>query len=244
MSEHPIEGLMKTAMSSIESLVDVNTIVGEPINAGSGIIIIPISQVCFGFAAGGSEFSGETMTGYKKQEREESIEYKLPFGGGSGGTVSIKPIAFVTISGDTVKINPIYHSSVLDKLIDYIPDFMQKLNIDPDKILEKYNLKCNNHNTFKKDFDYELNKKDNCTCMKNKLNKNKECNNKDKSVEDDESEGFVEEKSKVKSVTSIESDKGPIKKKKVKIEYEDEADDFGLEFNSDAEENNTDIEDD
>ena len=89
----------------------------ERVVTESGIVIIPISKVCFGFAAGGSEFSGETMTGYKKYEKEETVEYKLPFGGGSGGTVSIHPVAFVTISGDTVKINPIEHASVLDKLI-------------------------------------------------------------------------------------------------------------------------------
>ena len=56
MSEHPIEGLMLTAMNSIEDMIDVNTIIGEPIETSNGIVIIPISKVCFGFAAGGSEF--------------------------------------------------------------------------------------------------------------------------------------------------------------------------------------------
>ena len=220
MSEHPIEGLMKTAMSSIESLVDVNTIVGESIVVEeSGIVIIPISKVCFGFAAGGSEFCDETMSGYKRQDKEETAEYKLPFGGGSGAAVNIKPVAFVTIIGDTVKINPIEHASTLDKLIDYIPDFMQKLNIDPDKILEKYNLK----DKMKKEFDFELNKKNSCDC-KNKKEENK--------IDDN----FEVEKSKVKSVSSIVSNKGPITKKKVKIEYEDENDseDFGLETEDDS----------
>lgn len=211
MSEHPIEGLMKTAMSSIESLVDVNTIVGDAITTESGIVIIPISKVCFGFAAGGSEFSGETMTGYKKIEKEETVEYKLPFGGGSGGTVSIHPVAFVTISGDTVKINPIEHASVLDKLIDYIPDFMERLNIDADKVLKKCGLnKLNSNNN--KEFDFELSKK----------NGIKECRCKKENDKDGEIENFEPEKSKVKNVMSLESTKGPIKKKKVKIEYEDD----------------------
>ena len=59
MGEHPIENLMITAMNSIQNMVDVNTIVGEPIQSMNGITIIPISKVSFGFAAGGSEFTGD-----------------------------------------------------------------------------------------------------------------------------------------------------------------------------------------
>jgi len=84
MSEHPIESLMMTTMSSIQNMVDVNTIIGEPINAQNGITIIPISKVSFGFAAGGSEFRGETLKEYNRKDKDEEIEYKLPFGGGAG----------------------------------------------------------------------------------------------------------------------------------------------------------------
>ena len=55
--KHPIESLMITSMTSIESMVDVNTIIGESIVAPDGSVIIPLSKVCFGFAAGGSEFN-------------------------------------------------------------------------------------------------------------------------------------------------------------------------------------------
>ena len=61
-SEHPIEGLMLTAMNSIQDMVDVNTIIGEPIETSNNIVIIPISKVSFGFAAGGSEFNEEEWT--------------------------------------------------------------------------------------------------------------------------------------------------------------------------------------
>ena len=60
MNDHPIEGLMLTAMNSIKEMVDVNTIIGEPIETSNNVIIIPISKVGFGFATGGSEFKGET----------------------------------------------------------------------------------------------------------------------------------------------------------------------------------------
>lgn len=128
MSEHPIESLMITAMSSIQDMVDVNTIIGEPIETQSGITIIPISKVGFGFAAGGSEFSGETLKEYNKKDKDEEIEYKLPFGGGAGAGVSISPVAFLVVQEGNVKLMPVDHDSCLDKLLDYVPDLIQKMN--------------------------------------------------------------------------------------------------------------------
>ena len=61
MSEHPIEGLMTTAMNSIQDMIDVNTIIGDPIQTSNNVVIIPVSKVNFGFAAGGSEFKGKTI---------------------------------------------------------------------------------------------------------------------------------------------------------------------------------------
>src|SRR5699024_2931268 len=128
MSEHPIEGLMLTAMNSIQDMIDVNTIIGEPIETSNNMVIIPISKVGFGFAAGGSEFRGETLDEYTKKEKEEQVQYRLPFGGGSGAGVSISPVAFLVVSPNNVKLLPVNHSSALDKLIDYVPDLMEKVN--------------------------------------------------------------------------------------------------------------------
>lgn len=128
MSEHPIENLMMTAMNSIKDMVDVNTIIGEPIETNSNVVIIPISKVCFGFAAGGSEFSSETLNEYNKKETEEAIQYRLPFGGGSGAGVNISPIAFLVVEPNNVKLLPVSHTSSMDRLLDYVPDFMEKLN--------------------------------------------------------------------------------------------------------------------
>ena len=128
MSEHPIEGLMTTAMNSIKDMIDVNTIIGEPIETSNNIVIIPISKVSFGFAAGGSEFKGETVDEYKKADKEEEIQYRLPFGGGSGAGVTINPIAFLVITPENVKLIPVNHSSSIDKLLDYIPDLIEKAN--------------------------------------------------------------------------------------------------------------------
>lgn len=128
MNEHPIEGLMVTAMNSIQDMIDVDTIVGEPIETSNNIVIIPISKVSFGFAAGGSEFKGETIDEYTKKEKEEEIQYRLPFGGGSGAGVTINPIAFLVIQSNNVKLMPVNHTSSLDKLLDYMPDLLEKTN--------------------------------------------------------------------------------------------------------------------
>ena len=128
MADHPIEGLMLTAMNSIKEMIDVNTIIGEPIQASNNIVVIPISKVSFGFAAGGSEFKGETINAYRKQDKDEQIQYKLPFGGGAGAGVSLSPTAFLVIQGDLVKLLPVNHTTSIDKLLDYIPDLFEKVN--------------------------------------------------------------------------------------------------------------------
>lgn len=135
MENHPIEGLMLTAMNSIENMIDVNTIIGEPIETSNNIVIIPISKVCFGFAAGGSEFKGETIDEYTKKDKDEKVQYRLPFGGGSGATVSINPIAFLIVEEGKVRLLPVNHSSCIDKILDYVPDLFERLNKDC-KIIE------------------------------------------------------------------------------------------------------------
>ncbi|MCI8353282.1 MAG: sporulation protein YtfJ [Clostridia bacterium] len=128
MNEHPIEGLMITAMNSIQDMVDVNTIIGEPIETSNNVVIIPISKVCFGFAAGGSEFRGETIDEYTKKDKDEQIQYRLPFGGGAGAGVNIMPVAFLIVQPSGVKLLPVDHDSCLDKLLDYMPDLVEKAN--------------------------------------------------------------------------------------------------------------------
>ena len=162
MVEHPIEGLMLTAMNSIKDMIDVDTIIGDPIQASNDIAVIPISKVSFGFAAGGSEFSGETINAYKKQEKDEQIQYKLPFGGGAGAGVSLSPVAFLVIQGDMVKLLPVNHSTSLDKLLDYIPDLFEKVGCmmnksiknkkeQTDKIITTIQKKCKKEDEDKKE---------------------------------------------------------------------------------------------
>lgn len=128
MTEHPIEGLMITAMNSIQDMVDVNTIIGEPIETSNHVVIIPISKVSFGFAAGGSEFKGETVDEYTRKDKEEAIQYRLPFGGGSGAGVNINPVAFLVIQDNNIRLLPVNYTSAVDKLLDCVPDLIDKTN--------------------------------------------------------------------------------------------------------------------
>lgn len=117
--EHPIQGLMQTAMTSIREMVDVNTIIGDPVETPDGTVILPVSRVGFGFAAGGSEFQpgdgGDSGGG-------------SPFGGGSGGGVSIVPIGFLIVHGNNVRLLSTDNQNQLyDRLIDMAPAVVEKI---------------------------------------------------------------------------------------------------------------------
>ncbi|PRR78821.1 putative spore protein YtfJ [Clostridium liquoris] len=134
MENHPIENLMKSTMESIKNMIDVNTIVGDPVESKDGSLIIPISKVSFGFASGGSEFS--TCL--------NSDNAKYPFGGGSGAGVSVKPVAFLVIKCDSIRLLPMEQNNSYDRIIDSVPQIMDTIK-----------------NFIKKDDDKEKNSLDN-----------------------------------------------------------------------------------
>lgn len=116
MSEHPIQGLMKTAMESIKEMVDVNTVIGDAVETPDGSVIIPVSRVGFGFAAGGTEF-----------EANDHDEGELPFGGGSGAGVSVQPVGFLVVGNNQVRLLPVSNNAIYDRLIDAVPQLMEKV---------------------------------------------------------------------------------------------------------------------
>lgn len=131
--EHPIESLMHITMDSIKGMIDVNTIIGDPIQINNTTAIIPISKVSFGFASGGSEFKGETIDEYNKRDKDEQIQYRLPFGGGAGAGITVKPVSFLILQSGQVKLINVEHENSIDKILDYIPDLLEKLS----KIFDK-----------------------------------------------------------------------------------------------------------
>ena len=113
--EHPIGQLMQTAMASIKDMVDVNTVVGEPIAAGNGSTIIPISKVSFGFVAGGGEYDAAHQT----------VPESLPFAGGSGAGVSVQPVGFLVVQDGCVRMLPATCATVADRMVELIPTVME-----------------------------------------------------------------------------------------------------------------------
>jgi len=119
--QHPIEGLMKTAMESIKEMVDVNTVVGDPVETPDGSVIIPISRVACGFAAGGGEFEISS-------ERKVEGNTQMPaFAGGSGAGVSVKPIGFLVVGNGQVRLLPVDGNIVFDRLIDLAPQVLAQI---------------------------------------------------------------------------------------------------------------------
>ena len=120
-NKHPIESLMITSMTSIEEMIDVNTIIGDSIETADGTTIIPLSKVCFGFAAGGSEFNTTKLNKYSESA-------KLPFGGGAGGGIKITPVGFLVIKDGCAKILNVNGINVVDRMVDIIPDVVNKID--------------------------------------------------------------------------------------------------------------------
>ncbi|MGE7779680.1 GerW family sporulation protein [Peribacillus sp. NPDC097264] len=122
MSDHPIQGLMKEAMENLKEMVDVNTIIGDPVETPDGSVILTVSKVGFGFAAGGSEF---VIDGNHQGQQGDS---KQPFGGGSGGGVSITPIAFLIVGTHGVKMIHLDEGThLLEKMMDLAPQVVDKI---------------------------------------------------------------------------------------------------------------------
>ena len=116
--QHPIDELMSTTMQKLRDMVDVDTIVGKPIQAGN-VTIIPISRLTVGFASGGSDFVSKNQ----KPEADNS------FGGGSGAGMNLAPVAFLIVKGDTVKLMPVAPpaATTVDRVVEMVPEVVDKV---------------------------------------------------------------------------------------------------------------------
>ena len=114
MSEHPIKDLMGVSMEKIKEMVDVNTIIGTPIQSPDGTVIIPISKVSFGFASGGSDLPTKNTNEL--------------FGGGAGAGVSIQPLAFIVVSNGDVKLLQMSVDAKLpNAIVNLVPEVFDKV---------------------------------------------------------------------------------------------------------------------
>lgn len=107
--------MMNTTMENIRQMVDVNTIIGEPVICPDGTVIIPVSKVSYGFASGGSDLPPKTNT------------QKDFFAGGSGAGVSIQPVAFLVVNNGQVKMLNMEFDGAVDRVISMVPDIADKV---------------------------------------------------------------------------------------------------------------------
>ena len=116
MENHPVNGLMGTAIEKIRDMIDVNTIIGDPISTPEGATIIPVSKVSFGFASGGSDLP--------------SKQPKNLFGGAAGAGVSVQPLAFICVSpnGDVKLLQMSVNASKENAMISTLPDLIDKIS--------------------------------------------------------------------------------------------------------------------
>jgi len=114
MKEQSTSGLMATTIEKLRNLVDVSTIIGEPIQAGPGLSIIPVSKVTYGFGAGGSDLPSKAGTEL--------------FGGGGGAGITIMPICFLIIQNGEVSIKHIsMEEGSVERIIGMVPDVVDKV---------------------------------------------------------------------------------------------------------------------
>lgn len=115
---HPIENIMQTAMSEIKEMVDVNTVIGDPVISTDGATIIPVSKVCFGFVAGGGEYGDATG---------EAPDSQYPFSGGAGSGVSINPIGFLVVDEGRVQLLSVDGRNLLEQAVEAVPQFIMEI---------------------------------------------------------------------------------------------------------------------
>jgi len=114
-NKHPISEILEESLTKLKQLVDVDTIIGKPITAPDGTIIIPISKVSFGFATGGSELP--------------TSKPSMPFGGGSGGGVTIAPLAFLVIANGNVQLLQMQTAdNTADRVVNMVPNVIDKVS--------------------------------------------------------------------------------------------------------------------
>ena len=91
-SENKLQEIIQSSLENIRSMIDANTVIGNPISTPSGTVIIPVSKISIGFASGGMDFNGKN---------EEAMRARLQnFGGGGGTGLSIAPVGFLVVGAD------------------------------------------------------------------------------------------------------------------------------------------------
>ena len=123
-----LPNMLDSTIAKIREMVDVNSVVGDPITTPDGVTIIPISKVSVGFGGGGSDFVSKNVN-----------HQDNPFGGGAGGGVKVTPICFLIVKDGNVRMMPVAApaNSTADRIVEQIPDTLDKIAAFLDARTEK-----------------------------------------------------------------------------------------------------------
>ncbi len=123
-----LPNMLENTIAKIREMVDVNSVIGDPITTVDGITIIPVSKVSVGFGGGGSDYVSKNAN---KQEN--------PFGGGAGGGVKVTPVAFLIIKDGNVRMLPVSApaNTTADRLVEQVPDVLDRISAFIDARTEK-----------------------------------------------------------------------------------------------------------
>ena len=113
MKDQTAAGILSTTIEKVRQLVDVSTIVGEPIVLSDVITVIPVSKVTYGFASGGSDFPSKN-----------NVQL---FGGGGGAGITINPVAFLVLKNGEVTLKHITaNDNAAERIVNMVPDVIDK----------------------------------------------------------------------------------------------------------------------
>ena len=124
MEKHPIENLMTTTLENIRDMIDVNTVIGEPVTTADGATVIPVSRVSFGFVAGGGEYA---LPRTPLRASASEPDGHAPFAGGTGAGVTVQPLGFLVTGQDKVRLLPAQCGQSVDRLIEQLPVAVSRL---------------------------------------------------------------------------------------------------------------------
>lgn len=127
-----LPNMLENTIAKIREMVDVNSVIGNPITTPDGVTIIPISKVSVGFGGGGSDFVSKNVN-----------KHENPFGGGAGGGVKVTPVAFLIVKDGNVRMMPVAApaNTTADRIVEQVPDLLDKIAGFIDSRTEKKNEK-------------------------------------------------------------------------------------------------------
>ena len=115
MKEQKAANILSVTIEKVRELVDVSTVIGEPINLPDKTVIIPVSKVTYGFASGGSDFPSKN-----------NVEL---FGGVGGAGITINPVAFLIVRDGDVSIRQISGlNNPAERVINLVPEMFDKVS--------------------------------------------------------------------------------------------------------------------